>query len=155
MTYSDALCKNASGDVGVTWPSVTFGSHGTTVLHFVILLRQKRGHAQNILPVRSLLDRPPSGHMTDVTSGQKAPTRTDIAQLTVAHAQNILPITTGDVTSGQGQWRHLRLRMRTRSLPVALPHITTSNANWAVPINYSYVSIIVCTIYTNITIQNV
>ena len=152
MTYSDALCKNASGDVGVTWPSVTFGSHGTTVLHFVILLRQKRAEHTS---VRSLSDRSSSGHMTDVTSGQKAPNRTDIAQLTVAHAQSILPITTGDFTSGQGQWRHLRLRMRTRSLPVALPHITTSNANWAVPINYSYVSIIVCTIYTNITIQNV
>jgi hypothetical protein len=32
MTYSDALWENTSGDVGVTWPSVTSGSHGTTIL---------------------------------------------------------------------------------------------------------------------------
>jgi hypothetical protein len=51
-----------------------------------------------------------SGHVT-VTSGEKGPTRADIVQLPVAHAQNILPnmtssdhVTAGhvtDVTSGQ------------------------------------------------------
>jgi hypothetical protein len=42
MTYSDALWENTPGDVGVTWPSVISGSHGTTILHFVLLLRKRR-----------------------------------------------------------------------------------------------------------------
>jgi hypothetical protein len=59
--------------------SVTSGSHVTTT-------KKKVGHAQNLLPVRTT-----SGHVTGVTSVQKGPTRVDMAQLPVAHAQNILP----------------------------------------------------------------
>jgi hypothetical protein len=47
---------------------LTFGSHGTTVLVLRKKCGGKAGHAQNILPVRDT-----SGHVTDVTSGQKAP----------------------------------------------------------------------------------
>ena len=46
-----------------------------------------------------------------VTSGEKGPTRADIAQLSVGHAQNILP---NMASSG-----HFRSNMRTTSLPVA------------------------------------
>jgi hypothetical protein len=45
-----------------------------------------------------LPDRACSCHVTDVTSGKKN-TRADIAQLPVAHAQNILPVQVTDVTS--------------------------------------------------------
>jgi hypothetical protein len=41
-----------------------------------------------------------------VTSGEKGPTRADIAQLSVAHAQNILPNMASSVTSGQTCARH-------------------------------------------------
>ena len=69
----------------------------------LLLLREKKrgkktGHAQKLLPVRAT-----SGHVTDVTFGQKGPTRVDMAQVPVAHAQNILPdkATSRDfVTSG-------------------------------------------------------
>jgi hypothetical protein len=55
-------------------------------------------------------DRASSGHMT-VTSGEKVPTRADIAQLPVAHAQIILPNRAAsghvtDVTSGQACARY-------------------------------------------------
>jgi hypothetical protein len=49
-------------------------------------MQEKTGHAQNILPVMTT-----SGHVTNVTSGQKGPTRACIAHLPVADAQNILP----------------------------------------------------------------
>jgi hypothetical protein len=92
--------------------------------------REKAGNAQNVLPVRAL----------SVTwlchFRSKGPTRTDIAQLPVAHVHNILPIPVTDVTSlplGRGRrrehhkntskWSHdlrslrvlrnFRLRMRT------------------------------------------
>jgi hypothetical protein len=59
---------------------MTFGSHGTTTKNKA---REKAGHAQNLLPIRE-------------TSGQvlfrsKDPTRADMVQLPVVHAQNILP----------------------------------------------------------------
>jgi hypothetical protein len=38
-----------------------------------------------------LPDRASSGHVTNGSSGQKGPIRADMAQLPVAHAQNILP----------------------------------------------------------------
>jgi hypothetical protein len=50
-----------------------------------------------------------------VTSGEKGPTRADIAQLPIAHAQNILP----DMASSG----HFRSNMRTASLPVAPPQM--------------------------------
>ena len=69
---------------------MTFGSHVTTTKKKA---REKAGHAQNLLPIRTA-----SGHglfrsRDFVTSGQKTPTRADMAQLPVAHAQNILPVT--------------------------------------------------------------
>ena len=73
---------------------------------------------------QSLPNRASSGHVTNVTSG---PTRADIAQLPVAHAQNILPNmnTFGhvtDVTSG-----HVTNVTSGRS---------TSNTTLSVPIYY-------------------
>jgi hypothetical protein len=61
----------------IKWPLVTSGSHVTTTK------KKARGKAQNLLPIRT-------------ASGQglfrsKEPTRADIVQLPVAHAQNILP----------------------------------------------------------------
>jgi hypothetical protein len=85
---------------GVKWPSVTSGSHGTTTKKKA---REKAVHAQNLLPVRA-------------TSGQglfrsrdwrhfrsKGPTRANMAQLPVVHAQNILSDRAPD-------WRHFRSR---------------------------------------------
>ena len=55
--------------------------------HFVLLLIQKRGHAQNILP--------DSGSSGDVTSDQNCATtlvRKNNAVEKAGHAQNILPV---------------------------------------------------------------
>jgi hypothetical protein len=85
--------SSPSGDVSLTSLPV---KNCTTIVRKKT--RGKAGHAQNILR-----DRASSG--SDVTSGQKAPTRTDISQLLVAHAHSIRPdracsghVT--DVTSG-------------------------------------------------------
>jgi hypothetical protein len=55
-----------------------------------------------------------------VTSGEKGPTRADIAQLPVAHAQNILP---NRAPSCHVTFGHFRSSMRTVSLPVAPPQM--------------------------------
>ena len=83
--------------------SVTSGSHVTTTKKKT---RGKTGHAQNLLPVRAT-----SGHGHFRTLAfpvtwlshfrSKSPTREDMAQLPVAHAQNILPDSAYD-------WRHFR-----------------------------------------------
>jgi hypothetical protein len=73
--------------------SVTSGSHVTTTKKKA---RGKMGHAQNLLPVRDTSGQCLFQSRDFVTSGQKAPTKADIAQ-------NILPDRTGhvtDVTSG-------------------------------------------------------
>jgi hypothetical protein len=98
---------------GVTWPLVTSGSHVTTVLLLLKKSAGKTGHAQNLLPVRTT-----SGQglfqSRDCHFRSKGPTRADMAQLPVAHAQNILPdrvtschvtdVTSSHVTSGHAQW---------------------------------------------------
>ena len=43
MTYSDVLWENASGDVGVTWHSIIFDSHGTCTT-----AKKKRGKKQGM-----------------------------------------------------------------------------------------------------------
>jgi hypothetical protein len=67
-------------------------SHPVAML---LLLRKKRGKKTGMRTTyfRSgpLPDRASSSHVTNVTSGQKGPTRADMEQLPVAHAQNILP----------------------------------------------------------------
>ena len=67
-------------------------SHPVAML---LLLKKKRGKKPGMRRTyfRSgpLPDRASFGHVTDVTSGQKGPTRADMAQLPVAHAQKILP----------------------------------------------------------------
>ena len=67
-------------------------SHPVAIL---LLLRKKRGektgHAQNLLPVRATSGQGPFRPRDFVTSCQKDPTRADMAQLPVGHAQNILP----------------------------------------------------------------
>ena len=88
---------------GLKWTSVTSGSHVTTIL----ILRKKRGEKQGACAEHT------SGHVTHVTSGQKTPTRADIAQFPVAHVQNILPdracdwVTSVHITSGSTS-QHLR-----------------------------------------------
>ena len=61
----------------------------------VLLLRKKTpekdGDAQNMLSVRDTSGQGLFRSRDFVTSGQKGSTRADIAQLPVAHAQNILP----------------------------------------------------------------
>ena len=88
---------------GVKWTSVTSGSHVTTML-----LRRKKNAGEN-RGIRRTYFRPhDSRHFRS-----KGPTRADIAQLPVAHVQNILPdrardwVTSGHVTSGSTS-QHLR-----------------------------------------------
>jgi hypothetical protein len=73
----------------------------------VLLLRKKTpekdGDAQNMLSVRDTSGQGLFRSRDFVTSGQKGSTRADIAQLPVAHAQNILPNRAHD-------WRHFRSR---------------------------------------------
>jgi hypothetical protein len=80
---------------------VTLGSHVTTTTTTKKKARGKSGHAQNLLPVRDTSGQGLFRSRDFVTSGQKAPTRADIVQLPVAHAQNILPdmVTSGHVTN--------------------------------------------------------
>jgi hypothetical protein len=97
---------------GIKWPWVTSGSHVTTTKKKV---REKTGHAQNLLPVRVACGQGLFRWRDHFRS--KGPTRADIAQLPVAHAHDILPdrVTFGHGTSGS----------------------TTSNATLSVPIYYS------------------
>ena len=101
----------------------------------LLLLRKtngkKPGMRRTYFRLGPLPDRASFGHVTDVTSGQKALTRIDMAQLPVAHAQNILPdrvtscrvtavtsghvttvtyghVTSGHVTSGSTTAQHHR-----------------------------------------------
>jgi hypothetical protein len=86
------------------------------------------GHAQNMLPDRAI-----SGHVTDVTSGQKAPTKADIAQLrrTYFRTGHVTDVTSGQKASLRRILRNFRLRMRRthfrhfRSLPLAPPQMLT------------------------------
>ena len=104
MTNSDALWENASGGVAVTWPLVTPGSHGTTVLHVVLLLRKNREPGMHRTYFRTGLQSLPVRWVWRHFRW-KGPTRADIA-----HAQNILPgmaasgyitdVTSGHVISG-------------------------------------------------------
>ena len=69
-----------------------------------------------------------SGHVT-VTSGEKCPTMADIAQLPIAHAQNIFP---NRAVSGQGlfrsrDWRHFRSRIRNGPILIDPPQILLCN----------------------------
>jgi hypothetical protein len=116
MTYSDVLWENASGDVGVTWPSVTSGSHGTTVLHFVLLLRKNAG--KTVMRRTYFRSVPPPMTSAWRHFRSKVPTRTNIALLPVAHAQNILPDMTysGDVTSSHVTYGHMTSGCSTTSL---------------------------------------
>ena len=74
-------------------------SHPVAML---LLLRKKRGKKPGMRRTY-FRDRNTSGQVTDVTSGQKGPVRADMAQLPVAHAQNILP-------DNERDWRHFRSR---------------------------------------------
>ena len=109
---------------------MTFGSHVATTTKKKA--REKSGHAQNLLPIRDTSGQGLFRSRDFVTSGQKAPTRADIAQLPVAHAQNILPdmVTSGhvtNVTSGHVTSGHVTS---------VAPHCSPSNASLSVPIYY-------------------
>ena len=83
--------------------SVTSGSHVTTTKKKT---REKRGMRRTYFPVRATSGQATSGQCLFrsrdfLTSGQKATTREDMAQLPVAHAQNILPDSAYD-------WRYFR-----------------------------------------------
>ena len=77
-------------------------------------------HAQNILPVMTASGQGLFRSRDFVTSGQKGPTRADMAP--VAHAQNILPVPVTDDTSG-----HITSGSSTASLhhkyDLSCPHI--------------------------------
>ena len=137
---------------------VTFGIHGTCTT----VRRKKRGKRLRNFRLRmrtqSLPDRANSGnvngHVTDATFG--GPTTAAIAQLPVAHAQNILPVRALPVT-----WL---TSLPVTWLPVVPPRIFSANMAWAVPIYYSYrlgkffVSRLVCFANTplehDISVQN-
>ena len=53
------------------------------------------------------------------------------------HTSGFRQASSGHATSGHFWWRNIRLRTRTRSLPVSSPHSTTSNMTLSVPIYYS------------------
>ena len=63
-------------------------------------MREKAEHPQNLLPVRDTSGQGPF-RSRDCHFRPKGPTRVDIAQHPVAHAQNILPDRARD-------WRHVR-----------------------------------------------
>ena len=69
-----------------------------------------------------------SGHVT-VTSGEKGPTRADIAQLPVTHAQNILPnrASSGHVTSGHFRSCHFRSSIRNDPISLDPPQMLLCN----------------------------
>ena len=66
---------------GIKWPSVTPGSHVTTVLLLRKKAREKPGMGRTYFRSGPLLDRASSDHVTDVISGQRGHTRPDITQL--------------------------------------------------------------------------
>jgi hypothetical protein len=74
-----------------------------------------------------------------VTSGEKGPTRADIAQLRVAHVQNILPNRT---SSGHFRSRHFLSLLVTSGQACAIVRSSGSSANvaWTVPIYYCHKS---------------
>jgi hypothetical protein len=110
---------------GIKCPSVTYGSHVTTVLLLRKTRGEKRGMRRTYFRSGPLLDRSSSGHVT-FSLPIKRPPRADIAQLPVAHAQNILPDRTCDFRS-----RHFR------SCAMVRPSARSStNTTWAVPIYY-------------------
>jgi hypothetical protein len=99
---------------GIPKGSNDLRSHQVANCTTVLLLRKGKkrgGKSRSCAEHTSDQDRFRAGPLPDrVTSGQKGPTRSDIAQLPVAHTQNILPIwhvtdvTSGHVTSGHAQW---------------------------------------------------
>ena len=114
---------------GIKWPSVTSGSHVTTAKKKA---REKAGHAQNILPDRNisgqgLFRSRDWGHFRS-----KGHTRVDIAQLPVAHGQNILPDRARDLRHVPSRdWRpfwsrHFRSRDFRLLHRIAPPQILTS-----------------------------
>ena len=119
MMYSDALWENASGDVGVRWPSVTFGTHGTCT---TAIVRKKAGKSRACAEHTSVTSC--SGDFQAVPLPvmsvwrhfrSKGPTKADIAQLPVAYAQNILP------DWALGTWLTSRGHMTSGCSPL-LPH---------------------------------
>ena len=109
--YRCCACAHPREPEGVKWPLVTSGSHGTTT-------KKKTASGQGIFWSRDWR------HFRS-----KGPIRVDMAPLPVAHAENILPVTSLLVT-----W-----------LPVA-PYSTSANVTWALPIYY------LCLIIFRITI---
>ena len=117
---------------------MTFGHYGRTPkgtpkgssdrwshpVAMLLLLRKKRGKKPGMRRTYFRTGPLPVTWLCHFWS--KGPTRADIAQLSVAHAQNILPDTW--LTSLPVTW-----------LPVA-PHSTSANNNWAVPIYYLHIS---------------
>ena len=108
-------------------------SHQVANCTTVLLLRKGKkrgGKSRSCAEHTSDQDRFRAGPLPDrVTSGQKGPTRSDIAQLPVAHTQNILPDMARD-------WRHFRSRHIGSCAMVRSTSRSTANNNWAAPIYY-------------------
>jgi hypothetical protein len=108
--------------------STDFWSHPVAML---LLLRKKRGekagHAQNILQDSATSGQATSGHVTDVTSGQKAPLGRILCNYRLRMRRTYFRFRW--LTSCPVMW------LPDTSLPVA-PHRSSANATWAVPIYY-------------------
>jgi hypothetical protein len=118
---------------GIPKGSNDLRSHQVANCTTVLLLRKGKkrgGKSRSCAEHTSDQDRFRAGPLPDrVTSGQKGPTRSDIAQLPVAHTQNILPDMARD-------WRHFRSRHIGSCAMVRSTSPSTANNNWAVPIYY-------------------
>ena len=103
-------------------------SHQVSNCTTVLLLRKEKKRGGKKPFMRRTYFR--SGPLPDrATSAQKGPTRADIAQLPVAHRQNILPDRARD-------WRYFRSRHIQSCAMVRSTARSTANNNWAVPIYY-------------------
>ena len=139
---------------GVTWPSVTFGSHVTTVLHFVLLLSKRRGKKPGMR--RTYFRSGPNGRILHnfrlrIRTPKGTPKGSDdlwshpVAMLLlyyyfkkkrggkIGHAQNILSVRTssGHVTLSLPVKRHC-----TTSCCACAEH-TSEQGTWLTNRNYS------------------
>jgi hypothetical protein len=122
---------------GVKWPLVTSSSHGTTILHFVLLRKnagEKTRHAQNIL-LASFGHVTAGSHRTYVTSGQKAPLGRILCNFRLLmrrknfRAWHVTDVTSGHVTSGSST-ANVIIKHAYLSRPTWLDH-KTHLSKWA------------------------
>ena len=115
--------------LGVTWPSVTSGSHGTTVLHFELLLRRKCGKSRVCAEHTS---GPVSGH---ATSGDVSMTSLPVKRPHYGGYCATSCCACTQHTSGQGRFRSCDFRLHHRKCQLSCTHILlTSNVSFIIHI---------------------